>query len=72
MEVDFNNWAKAKHDRFYKPLSVGTSVRIMIKRTISTKATDPKWIKDVQRVIGKHGTEYLINENNRKYISYMN
>ena len=47
MEVDFNNWAKAKHDRFYKPLSVGTSVRIMIKRTINTKATDLKWIKEV-------------------------
>ena len=30
MDVYFNNWAKAKFERKYKPLSVGDSVRIMI------------------------------------------
>ena len=68
MDVYFNNWAKAKHDRIYKPLSVGDSVRIMIKKTNKTKNTDPKWSREIYTVIGKYNNEYLINENNRKKI----
>ena len=37
MDVHFNNWAKAKHDRLYKPLSVGATVRIMIKKLLKPK-----------------------------------
>ena len=66
MQVYFNNWAKAKNYRIYKPLSVGDSVRIMIKKTTKTKATDPKWMREIYRIIGKNGNEYLINENNRR------
>ena len=32
MDVYFNNWAKSKFERKYKPLSVGDRVRIMIKK----------------------------------------
>ena len=53
MEVYFNNWAKAKNDRIYKPLSVGVSVRIMIKITTKTTATDPKWTREIYRIIEK-------------------
>ena len=67
MDVYFNNWAIAKHNRIYKPLSVGDIVRIMIKQTHKTKATSPKWTREVYRIIGKSGNDYLINENN-KYI----
>lgn len=68
MDVYFNNWAKAKHDRIYKPLSVGDSVRIMIKKTTKTKGTDAKWTREIYTIIGKEGDEYLINENNRRKI----
>ena len=65
MEVYFTNWSKAKHDRLYKPLSIGASVRIMTKRITKTKSTDPKWTKEIYRIIGKIGNDYLSNENNR-------
>ena len=68
MDVYLNNWSIAKHDRIYKPLSVGQSVRIMIKKTTKTKATDPKWTREIYRVIGKNNNEYLINENNRRKV----
>jgi hypothetical protein len=42
MDVHVNNWAKAKHDRLYKALSIRDSARIVIKRTTKTEATDPK------------------------------
>ena len=65
-DVYFNNWSIAKHDRKYKPLSVGDSVRIMIKQTNKTKATDPKWTREIYRIIGKTGNDYFITENNRR------
>ena len=68
MDVYFNNWAKANHDIIYKPLSVGDSVRIMIKKTIKTKGTDAKWTGEIYTSIGKTGNAYLINENNRRKI----
>ena len=37
MDVYFNKWAIAKHDRIYKPLSVGDSVRIMVKELLNQK-----------------------------------
>ena len=66
MYVCFNNWSKAKHDRLYKPLSVGDSVRIMIRNINKTKGTDPKWTREIYRTIGKNGNAYRVNENNRK------
>ena len=47
---------------------MGDSVRIMIKEIIKTKATDPKWTREIYRIICKNGKEYLINENNRKNV----
>ena len=66
MEVHVNYWAKAKHDRLYKPLYVGDSVRIVIKTINKTKGTDPKWTREIYRTIGKNGNAYRVNENNRK------
>ena len=68
MDVYFNNWSIAKHDRIYKPLSVGDHVRIMIKRTTKTKGTDAKWTREIYRIISKTNNEYLINENNRRIL----
>ena len=70
MEVYFNNWSKAKNYRIYKRLYVSDSVRIMIffKKTTKTKGTDPKWPREIYRVISKTGNEYLINENNRRKV----
>ena len=66
MDVFFSNWRQAKHDRTYPTISINDEVRVMIKKTTKTKATDPKWSKDVYKVIGKQGTEYLVNDNKRK------
>jgi len=68
MDVYFNNWANSKHDRIYKPLSIGDNVRIMIKKTNKTKATDPKWTREIYTIIGKSNNEYLINEYNRRKV----
>ena len=62
MDVHLNNWAKAKHDRIQKPLSVGDNVRIMIKKTKKTRATNHKWTREIYRIINKNGNEYLIND----------
>ena len=72
MDGYFNNWSKAKHDRLYKPLFVGDNVRIMIKTTTKTKATDPKWTKEIYRIMGRSGNEYLIHETNRRKVYLRN
>ena len=40
----------------------------MIKKTTKTKATDPKWSKEVFKVVAKRNNEYLINDPNRKKV----
>ena len=66
MEVMFNNYSHSKHERTYPPLQANDEVRVMIKKTALTKGTNAKWTREVFKVIGKHGIEYLINDNKRK------
>ena len=66
MEVMFNNYSNSKHERTYPPLQANDEVRVMIKKTALTKGTNAKWTREVFKVIGKHGIEYLINDNKRK------
>jgi hypothetical protein len=66
MEVFFNNYSKAKHERVYPILNIDSEVRVLIKKTNKTKATDNKWTKETYKIIGKQGTEYLINNNQKK------
>ena len=68
MEVLFNNYSKSKHERQYPTLNVNDHVRVMIKKTTKSKATDPKWSEEVFKVIGQRGTDYLINDPNREKV----
>ena len=72
MEVVFNNYSKSKHERKYPTLNVNDNVRVMIKKTTKTKATDPKWSKEVFKVVAKRNNEYLINDPNRKKVFLRN
>ena len=72
MEVFFNNYSKSKHERKYPTLNVNDNVRVMIKKTTKTKATDPKWSKEVFKVVAKRNNEYLINDPNRKKVFLRN
>jgi hypothetical protein len=65
-EVFFNNYSKAKHERLYPILNVDSDVRVLIKKTNKTKATDPKWTREIYKIIAKQGTDYLINNNMKK------
>ncbi len=42
LTVLLNTSINAKHDRVYPLLSEGSKVRVMVKKTNKTKATDPK------------------------------
>ena len=68
IEVSFNNLSQAKYERSYKPLDVGQNVRVMIKKTTTTKGTYAKWSREVYRIIAKKDNEYLINEHNRRKV----
>lgn len=66
IEVMFNNYSQARHDIKYPLISVNDNVRVRIKHTSKTKATDPKWTREVYKVIHKKNNEYLVNNNTRK------
>ena len=66
IEVMFNNYSQARHDIKYPLISVNDNVRVRIKHTSKSKATDPKWTREIYKVIHKKNNEYLINNNTRK------
>ena len=66
VEVMFNNYSQARHDINYPLISVDDDVRVRIKHTTKTKATDPKWSREVYQVIDKDKHEYKVNNNTGK------
>ena len=65
-EVLFNNYNNIKNERQYPSLKVGDDVRIMIKQTNKTKATDPKWTRESFKVIEKVEGGYILNTTTQK------
>ena len=65
-DVLFNNYNNVKNDRNYEPLEVGDEVRIMIKKTTKTKATDPKWTREIYKIVDKDNGEYILNTTAQK------
>ena len=66
MNVLVNIRKRAEFNRTYEPLEVGDLVRTYIKKTVQTKSRDPKYSKEVYKIIGKSGDQYLINDHRRR------
>ncbi len=64
--VKWNLISHAKRNRTYEPLEIGDNVRVMETKDYKKKGTDPKYSKDVYKVIGKQHGLYLVNNNKRK------
>ena len=65
--VAFNLWNNAKRNRKYPKLSLNDDVRVSLKKEVGkTKGYFPKWSKQVYKIIGKDGNDFLINDGKRK------
>ena len=53
MNVLVNIRKQAQFNRTYEPLETNDLVRIYIKKTVQTKSRDPKYSKEVYKIIGK-------------------
>jgi len=66
MNVLVNIRKQAQFNRTYEPLKIHDLVRTYVKKTVKTKSTDPKYSKEVYKIIAKQGNQYLINDHRRK------
>ena len=57
---------KAKHNRRYPPLKLGSMVRVLLKPSTLTKSWHDKWSQETYTIIGVQGRYYLVNDNKRK------
>ena len=64
--VSFNLWNNAKRNRKYPDLTVGSEVRVMVKKTAHTKGYFAKWSPAVYKITYIKNNEYLINDGKRK------
>ena len=64
--VSYNIWNKAKRDRQYPKISVGDDVRVKTIKDSKTKGYDPKWSKEVYKVIFIKYNSHLVNDGKRK------
>ena len=64
MVVKFNLWNNAKRNRKYPDLSEGSNVRTIKKQDGKKKGYDPKWSKQVYKVVSVDGVNYTIDETN--------
>ena len=64
MVVKFNLWNNAKRNRKYPELNEGSNVRTIQKQDGKKKGYDPKWSKQVYKVIRVDGLNYTIDETN--------
>ncbi len=55
-----------KLERQNPSLKIGDDVRIMIKRTNKSKATDPRLTKQIYKIIDKTEIGYKLNESFQK------
>ena len=61
---------KSNFARKYPPLKVGDSVRVYIKKkTGFTKGYDPKFSKEIYKVLFHKDKQYLVNNNTKKLYS---
>ena len=64
--VMFHNYLQARHEVKYPRISINDEVRVKIKHTSKTKATDPKWSREVYKVVDKKDNECYVDTNTRK------
>ena len=64
MVVKFNLWNNAKRNRKYPELNEGSNVRTIQKQDGKKKGYDPKWSKQVYKVVSVDGVNYTIDETN--------
>lgn len=57
---------QAQFNRVYEPLAINDLVRTYIKKDVKTKSRDPKYSKEIFKIIAKSGNQYLINDNRRR------
>ena len=57
---------KAKHNRTYPPLKLGSLVRILLKPSTFKKSWHDKWSPDTYKIIGIQDKYYLVNDNKKK------
>ena len=69
-EVWLNIYNNSNFARKYPPLKVGDSVRIYVKKkTGFTKGYDPKFSKEIYKVLFHKDKQYLVNNNTKKLYS---
>ena len=66
LTVFMNIALKAKHNRRYPPLKMGSVVRILSKPSTFKKSWHDKWSADTYKIIGIQGRYYLVNDNKQK------
>ena len=71
MEVWLNINDKAKFSRKYPPLKRGDSVRVYIKKKSFTKGYEPRFTKEIYKIlqISEDKKRYLINNNTQRLYS---
>ena len=66
LTVFMNIALKAKHNRRYPPLKLGSMVRVLLKPSTFKKSWHDKWSQETYNIIGVQGRYYLVNDNECK------
>ena len=66
LTVFMNIALKAKRNRKYPPISVGSNVRVLLKPSTFKKSWHDKWSPTTYKVYGIQGRYYLVNDNKNK------
>jgi ribosomal protein L21E len=66
LTVFMNIALKAKHNRRYPPLKLGSLVRILLKPSTFKKSWHDRWSAETYKIIAIQGRYYLVNDNKRK------
>ena len=71
IEIWLNIYNKAKFNRKYPPIKMGSEVRTYIKPKTMTKGYESKWSANVYNVIAvsDDGKQYMVNNNTKKLYS---
>ena len=71
IEIWLNINEKASFNRKYPPLKVNDNVRVYIKRKSFSKSYDPRFTKEIYKVlrISEDGKQFLLNNNTRRLYS---
>ena len=66
LNVFMNIALKAKRNRKYPPLKLGSVVRVLLKPSTFKKSWHDRWSKETFKVIGIQGRFYLVDDNKQK------